>query len=182
MSRLMNNPGLEESQINNLWLQYGSRLRAVASRFLGAGRQIEDSEGIANAAFHSLINRVNRENEKDQVVDPYDLWPLALGIARNKARMANRRKTCSPMGEFAEEIVDKIGDDPSLFAELEELLQQLKEYTTKNPEFRTIVELKLQGKTSKEIAARLNTSEPTVSRRLAQLKRYLEETFESEAK
>lgn len=168
---------MEESQINDLWLRYGPKLRSTASRFLGAGRRIEDSEGIANAAFHSLINRVNRDGEQAKEVDPYALWPLAIGIARNKARMANRgeRNAPEPIGEFADEIAGGNGDDPRLFAELEELLQQLKKYTENNSELQKIVESKLQGKSSKEIARELGTSESSVSRRLGQLKRYLEE-------
>ncbi len=172
-----NHKRLEESEINTLWQQYGPKLRAVATRFLGAGRRIEDSEGVANAAFHSLIKRVRKDGERAEASDPYDLWALAIGIARNKARMANRKGKNAPnaIGEFAEEIPDDNSDDPSLFAELEELLLQLRAYTEENELLRSIVQRKLQGKTSKEIAAELGTSEPTVSRRLGQLKRYLEE-------
>ena len=68
---------LDENDISDLWKKLGPELRAVASRFLGAGRSVEDSLGIANAAFHSLIRAIDA---KDLVQEEQEigLWPVLI--------------------------------------------------------------------------------------------------------
>ena len=68
---------LDENDISELWKKLGPELRAVASRFLGAGRSVEDSFGIANAAFHSLIRAIDA---KDLVTEEQQigLWPVLI--------------------------------------------------------------------------------------------------------
>ena len=68
---------LNEHDISELWKKLGPELRAVATRFLGAGRSVEDSVGIANAAFHSLIRAVDA---KDLVTEEEKtgLWPVLI--------------------------------------------------------------------------------------------------------
>jgi len=180
------NVSLGEPEITELWNQFGPRLRAVATKFLGTGRSIEDSEHIANAAFHSLIKRVNADSAFDNVLAEEQrdgLWPIAIGIARNKSRQANRDARASKRGgsmerSYPDEFPDKLGDDPRLFAELDELLDRLREYTEGDAVTRGIVQQRLQGITSKQIAANLKVSESRVCRRLAELRRFLEESGE----
>ena len=68
---------LSESDIAELWRQLGPELRAVASRFLGQGPSVEDSIGLANAAFNSLIGRFDA---RDMVAeeDRLGLWPVLI--------------------------------------------------------------------------------------------------------
>ncbi|MDB2686892.1 ECF-type sigma factor [Mariniblastus sp.] len=68
---------LSEADIAELWRQLGPELRAVASRVLGGGPSVEDSIGLANAAFNSLIGRFDA---KDMVAeeDRLGLWPVLI--------------------------------------------------------------------------------------------------------
>ena len=68
---------LDENDISELWKKLGPELKAVASRFLGAGRSVEDSLGIANAAFHSLIRAIDAKDlvQEDQQIG---LWPVLI--------------------------------------------------------------------------------------------------------
>lgn len=172
---------LSNTEVENLWLVYGTRLRMIARRFLGAGRRIEDSEGIANAAFLSLVKQVSTEDGLVEDSSDRDaLWPLAFGIARNKALQANRRASTITKGGCAEcqpadGVQDKGAEDPALLAQLEELIIKLDEYTANTPLVRQIVERRLLGQTSKEIAEVLGVSQSMVSRRLAELRRFMEE-------
>ena len=170
---------ISDSEVGKLWKMYGERLRGIASKFLGNGRKIEDSQGIANAAFLSLIKQVGADDLEDDR-DYEGLWPLAIGIARNKARMAIRSENAQIRGgriEFTpiDGVQDQAADDPSFFSELEDLIERLDKYTTDTPIVRQIVERRLQGQTSKEIAKELKTSPSSVSRRLAQLRKFLNE-------
>ena len=177
---------LGDSEIADLWNQLGPRLRAVATKFLGTGRAIEDSEHIANAAFHSLIKRVNANGEAGVILDEEQrdgLWPIAIAIARNKALQANRGESAAMRGgkmarNYADDFSDQVGDSPELFAELEELLDRLREYTEGDNITRQIVQQRLQGITSKQIAVNLKISESRVCRRLKELRRFLEESGE----
>ena len=68
---------LDEAEIAELWRQLGPELRAVASRFLGKGRSMEDSVGLANAAFHSLLGRFDAKHMVEEQ-DRLGLWPLLI--------------------------------------------------------------------------------------------------------
>ena len=158
---------------------YGKRLRAIASRFLGSGRRIEDSEGIANAAFLSLVKQIGADDAEDHR-DFEGLWPLAIGIARNKSREANRTGVTQKRGGLVKStgtdgVADLTAKEPALFAELEELMERLNKYTSETPLVRQIVERRLEGLSSKDIAGILRVSAATVSRRLAELRRFLTE-------
>lgn len=172
---------MPDSEINALWLVFGQRLRLNARRFLGAGRRLEDSEAIANAAFMSLIRYVT-ENEKDpNSSDDPDLWKVAFGIAKNKSLEANRLVSTKGRGggmkqQGVSEMADTYTEDPSFFLQLEELMSQLCEYTSKTPLVRQIVERRLQGQSSKDIAAVLQVSESTVSRRLEEIRQFIHES------
>ena len=170
---------ISDTEVNELWTKYGERLRGIACKFLGAGRKIEDSKGIANAAFLSLVKQVGSDDAaNDRECD--GLWPIAFGIAKNKANMANRSESSQKKGgemkkNSTDGLADELTDDPSLFSELEELIERLNQYTADTPQVRQIVEMRLQGQTSKEIAKTLNTSQSSVSRRLAELRQFLNE-------
>lgn len=170
---------LSETEVGNLWKRYGDRLHNLASRFLGSSRRIEDSQGIANAAFLSLIKQIGSEEmESEEGID--GLWPLAMGIARNKAKMAIRKEAAQKRGggiDFSptEGVADNTSDDPSFFVELEELVERLDKYTNDTPVVRQIVERRMQGQTSKDIALELGLSQSKVSRRLAELRQFLSE-------
>ena len=169
---------LNDTDVNKLWANYGERLRTIASRFLGAGRRIEDSHGIANAAFLSLVKKIGSDDFNEGEADRF--WPLAIGIARNKAREANRRALALQRGGGAvtspiEGVTDARAEDPSVLAQLEELIERLDKYTEERPKLRTTIEKLMEGKTQKEAAIELGMTPVKVHRILAELKAFLSE-------
>ena len=206
---------LDENDIAELWKKLGPELKVVASRFLGAGRSVEDSLGIANAAFHSLIRAIDAKDlvQEDQQLG---LWPVLIKtidarlfedqpekdnaegleqswvfttlrrigfkIAQNKAHQAGRRELAAKRGgnwtrTEVEPNDNPQNSSPAALAEFEELLAILKKYgeESKQPHMNDILRLKLQERSSKEIATSLDISEATVCRRLKELRRFIEE-------
>lgn len=74
---------LTDADIAELWEKLGPELRRVATRFLGAGRSVEDSVGIANAAFHSLIRAIDAKDLVDEE-QKNGLWPVLIRTVDSK--------------------------------------------------------------------------------------------------
>lgn len=185
-----------EEAINELWKRYGSRIQGIASKYLGAApRRIMDSEDIKNVAFMSLLGYVNELDPSDPDVIAqrgfsYEelkngIWPIAFGIARKKALLANRKETAGKRGGNVEHagiqervFEDGNSDEPWVLASLEETMQFLKTYASQssNQNLVKILQLRIEGVNSKEIALHLKLSEASVSRRLAELRKALSES------
>ena len=187
-----------EDAIADLWRRYGDRLRGIARQHLGPARPVLDSEDIANAAFNSLIRSLRDPN----LHDPRDtsstvnsstaslspdewkngIWPIALGIARNKAMEANRRELAAKRGGGYQHastdrnmVEDSTTSQPHVMALVQEQIEVLHRYVQEKPRLQEILQLRLEGIASNQIAATLGISEASVCRRLAEIRRVLEE-------
>ncbi|QEG21036.1 ECF-type sigma factor [Mariniblastus fucicola] len=188
-----------EDAINELWERYGSRIQGIASKYLGAApRRIMNSEDIKNVAFMSLIGYVNELDPSDpdgisQKGFSYEelkdgIWPIAFGIAKKKALLANRKEKAGKRGGDIERsgiqervFEDDNSEEPWVLASIEEQMQFLKAYATKSAsgDIEQILQLRIEGVSSKEIARELKLSEASVCRRLKELRKALSEFSES---
>ncbi len=186
-------PRLDEQAVAELWQRFGARLRQIARRYLGAARPVVDSEDIASQAFTSLIRKFQEPNELSRPWDSgagaaairdemeYGLWPVALGIARNKSREANRNATAGKRGgsqvrESADaEIPDDQGESPYELVCVQEQLEILGKYVANDSTLGEIVRLRLAGHSSNAIAVTVGLSEASICRRLKEVRRVLEE-------
>ena len=178
-----------DEAIEDLWLRARDQLRKIARRHLNIARPIYDSEDIANSAFQDLIKYVRRQRdmERDPTVTDkkgmsyedlrFGILKLAGGIAKNKAREANRNVGGgSSKAELDDQaVVDSRSFEPHLLASVHEQLQHFEEYVSQTPELQQIYHLRLLGLNAKEIAKELGVSEATVSRRTKQMRKAIEE-------
>ena len=168
----------DEADIRRLWDRYFRRLvRLAGTRLPGHARRDSDEEDVALSAFHSFCDRVGR-GQFPHLADRDDLWRLLVTITARKAirtvrsRTRQKRGGGQVLGESA-----LIGGDAGLAAFLaaeptpafaaqfaedyERLLARLDDDT-----LRTVAIRKLEGHTSEEIAAELETSKRTIDRKL----------------
>ena len=197
LSRICNG---DEEPVIRLWQAFGPALRHAARRYLSSGRPFVDSEDIANAAFMSFVNQLRdhsftdehppaKGEECDSAFDTTigeegkdGIWPIALAIARNKALEANRRERAQKRGGDRQRVqleaasqLDEKALEPHLDAFVNEQLNLLGDYVLDKPVLNDILHLRLQGVTSEVIAEKLKMSTSSVSRRLSELRRVLEE-------
>jgi RNA polymerase sigma factor (sigma-70 family) len=163
--------------------EYSGRLRAVAQRRISAqlGRRI-DADDVLQSVFRSLFVRLRRsEFELD---GGEDLWKLLVTVTLNKVRSqaafhsAGRRALAREQrlhaeGPAIEETAAAPGLDP---AEAVALADELETFLSSLPDWaRPLVELRLQGLTSREIASQTGRAERSVRRFLERVRRRLEE-------
>jgi DNA-directed RNA polymerase specialized sigma24 family protein len=165
-----------------LWNRYFYRLVALARKKLdGGNRRAEDEEDVALSALASFFGAVGHGRYPD-LSDRTQLWPLLVKITASKSmnqlkrQRALKRGGGKVRGELAIDSANQdvralehlVGDEPSpqFMAQVSEQCERLIE-TLPDDLLRRIVELKLQGFTSVEIATRLDVVERTVERKLA---------------
>lgn len=168
--------------------RYGKSLEAVADRRIVTqmGRRFEAPD-VVQSVCRTFLRRV--EGGEFQLDDAESLWRLLCAITltkvREKARFHLRRKrslgreedlsTPSSDGERKDGLAQQPGEDPSPdeaaeFADtFEHLLGEL------DDEERQLVDLRLQQKSSEEIATVLNCSDRTVRRLMSRLQARFEE-------
>lgn len=181
--------------IEDLWNRYGKRIQEIASKYLGAApRRVMDSEDIKHIAFMSLVGFIQKFDPEDLPAQAgngfsYDelkngIWPIAFGIAKKKALMANRAANATKRSGGDDRVLtdesvfeDRAAEEPWVIASLEEQMKFLKDYASasQNQDLGSILQLRSEGMNSKEIATELGISEPSVSRRLKELRKALQE-------
>src|SRR5437588_5911180 len=151
--------------------RFAHQLIALALRHINAGlRHKVDPEDVAQSAFKSFFNRYG---EKDlEVVNWNSLWGLLALITVRKCaeRAAYHRAECRdaarevspPRAEEAAPWLEPFGREPTPLeaAVLSETVEQL--LAGLDEEERPILELSLQGYTTREISERLGRAERTV--------------------
>jgi DNA-directed RNA polymerase specialized sigma24 family protein len=175
-----------------LWQRYYPRLVVLArKRLQGTSRRVADEEDAALAAFDSFCRRAER-GQFPELKDREGLWALLVILTARKVADQVKHHTRDKRGggqvrgdsalhaeegETAPAGLDRLaGDEPTpeeaavLAEEVEMLLGRLRE-----PAVRQVAVLKLEGYTNAEIASRQGCSIPTVERRLAIIRRVLQQ-------
>jgi RNA polymerase sigma factor (sigma-70 family) len=162
-----------------LWQRYFERLVKLArDKLRGAARRMADEEDVALSAFKSFCCAVDR-GRFPRLDDRHDLWQvLAMITVRKAADLANREARQKRGGgaviqsdDFGEVIS---GDpDPAQAAELAENCQRLLDALGEG-KLRAVAVAKMEGRTNEEIAELLDTSVPSVERKLRGCREILE--------
>jgi DNA-directed RNA polymerase specialized sigma24 family protein len=167
-----------------LFERYFARLVELArSRLRGARRRVADEEDVALSAFDSFCRGAGA-GHFPRLTDSADLWKLLVVITARKAADLRAHEKARKRGGGAERGESALllpGDDGAVKRGIEEVIG-----TEPTPEFaaqvaeqcrtlldaladdtqRSIAVWKMEGFTSKEIAARFNCSLSTVDRKL----------------
>ena len=174
--------GLKEGDsvaAQKLWNRYFARLATVAEARLGTLTRESSGEDIALSALNIVMMGV-QENRFPDLTDRTGLWPLLVTIAARKSITHLRRQLAAKRNVAAEERIPDmlaiIDTEPSpefaitVADELERLVRKFND-----PMFRQIAQKKLAGFTNDEIAAELNCSLRTVTRKLSLIRQEWEE-------
>jgi DNA-directed RNA polymerase specialized sigma24 family protein len=175
-----------------LWQRYYPRLVALARKKLqGASRRVADEEDAAQCAFNSFCRRAEQGQFPD-LTDREGLWALLVVLTARKVadqvKHDSREKRGGGQvrgdsalhgdeGEPGPAGLDRVaGDEPTpeeaalLAEEVDTLLAHLSD-----PAVRQVAVFKLEGYSNAEIASRQGCSVPTVERRLAIVRRLLQQ-------
>jgi len=155
-----------------LWERYFRRLAAVARAQMGQGRRTGgDEEDVALSAFHSFFRCV-REGRFATLQGRDELWRVLVVIAKRKAINWLRHETADIRGggkvqgdAFLSDVVSP-EPTPQFTAELLDEFRHVLEILRNEDGTLCLIALrKLEGYTSKEIAAELSLSVRTVERK-----------------
>jgi RNA polymerase sigma factor (sigma-70 family) len=169
----------DESAVGALWDAYFGRLSDVARQCMNnMPRRTHDEEDVLVSVFISLWEGSGK-HRWDELKDRNDLWRMLLKITHDKIvdrkRHATRQKryTRSNGLSQSDELADLAriaSDEPSpefLFAMSEELNLLLDRLDSlRINALRSIVTLRLEGFTNREIAERIGITMRTVQRKL----------------
>ena len=164
-----------------IWARYFDRLVKVAGRRMGAAaRRNADEEDVAVSVFDTLC-RGAAAGRFEQLKDRDDLWRLLVAITGQKAVDQIRRQVSQKRGGGGvrgDSIFTAGGDEPQGFEQflsdeptpeflliVEEQQQRLLGMLGDDVQ-RQIAQLRLEGFSNEEIAAKLNISLRTVERKL----------------
>jgi DNA-directed RNA polymerase specialized sigma24 family protein len=182
----------DHEDVRLLWQRYYPRLVALARKKLqGTPRRVADEEDAALSAFDSFCRRAEQGQFPD-LKDRDGLWALLVVLTARKAadlvKHQHRQKRgggdvqgdsalrpaggdSGPGGFDALEGGDPTPEEAAILAEeVEGLLGRLRD-----PALRQVAVWKLEGYTNAEIAERQGCSLPTVERRLAIIRRLLQD-------
>jgi RNA polymerase sigma-70 factor (ECF subfamily) len=165
--------------------RYAERLLAVARRRLGGRilRRVEP-EDVVQSTFRILFSRMRQGAYQPSGSE--ELWKLLVTIALNKARrqgrhhragrrdVARERSTPAALEETVLLAAPGPDEQASLNEELSHFLERLPERD------RPIVELRLQGYSTDEIAKQTGRAERSVRRVLEHVRRRLAESAHAE--
>jgi RNA polymerase sigma-70 factor (ECF subfamily) len=161
----------DDAAAQELFGRFAHQLIALAQRHIGAGlRHKVDAEDVVQSAYKSFFGRYGAGNL--DVVNWNSLWGLLTLITVRKCaeRAAYHRAACRdaarevPLawGDEAAPWLDPLGREPTPLeaAVLNETVEQL--LAGLDEEERPILEMSLQGHTTREISERLGRAERTV--------------------
>ncbi len=165
-----------DSAAQHLWERYFQRLVQLACARLSPTRRsgaVEDEEDAALSAFDSFC-RGAAAGRFPRLADRDDLWRLLVVITIRKiCGQLDRQNARKRGGDRLTGDSDRLGADqitareptPELAALVADEYQRLREELG-NEALRHVLDLRLEGYTLEEIAARLNCAERTVIRKL----------------
>jgi RNA polymerase sigma-70 factor (ECF subfamily) len=161
----------DDAAANELFQRFARQLIALARRRFDAGlRHRIDPEDVVQSAYKSFFHRYHAGNL--EAVNWNSLWGLLTLITVRKCaeRVAYHRAECrdaarevsTPPGDEGAPPLEALGREPTPLeaAELSETVDRL--LADLDADERPIVELSLQGYTTREISERLGRAERTV--------------------
>jgi RNA polymerase sigma factor (sigma-70 family) len=177
----------DEEAAAKLWNHYSERLLRYARGRLNAKTQrVYDEDDLATSAFRSVCRGIT--SQRIAALEGRDnFWRLLLAIAArkimarhryDKRQIRDQQRTLEEQdipqhGQADTAGIDGVasdGETPELAVEIAEtcatMLSSLQE-----PDLQQIVERKIEGFTSAEIARQLNVTERTVERKLERIRR-----------
>lgn len=172
--------GGDQSAAQSLWEAYFRRLVGLArSRLRDAQRRVADEEDVALNAFDSFC-RGAQSGRFPRLDDRHDLWQVlvlitvrkAINLRTYEARRVPASGAVRSLTELAPDGLDQLGGDeptPQLAAQVAEEYERLIGMLD-DPTLRVVANLKLEGYTNAEIAARIGRVTSTVERKLARIR------------
>jgi RNA polymerase sigma-70 factor (ECF subfamily) len=174
----------DEHALSELARRYEAKVRVVARVLLGrALRPYLDSVDLVQSVHQSVL--IGIRNRKFDVADPEKLTALAITVVRRKVarhwRRVQRQKRLSGVSSEPDGLADAVGildgqTDPSGDpAAQTQYGDQLRHVTSRlSHDERRMLDLRMQGYNTPEIAAELNLSPVNVRVRLTRLRQRLE--------
>lgn len=176
-----------------LWERYFNQLVRRARRHLrGAPRRAADEEDVALSAFNSFCQGATK-GRFPRLQDRDDLWGLLVVITARKAInlaryerqqqrdsrrvVSNALPPSSADSSTAQSLIEQvIGREPTpeFAAQMAEEYRRLLDLLD-DGELRQMAIWKMEGYTNPDIAAKLDSSPPTVGRRLRRIRKLWEE-------
>jgi RNA polymerase sigma-70 factor (ECF subfamily) len=160
-----------------LYLRYAKRLRALVKEQCSSelSRRLEEDD-IVQSVFRTFFSGAQQGLYK--VPGGQDLWKLLLVISLNKIRAkgayysaakrdARRTSSLDAVGMGGEPAQPDAGEQAFFQLVIQEALEHLP------PEYREIVQLRIEGYEVEEIAARSNRAKRTVERILQEARKRL---------
>jgi len=166
--------------VSELCRRYEPRLRVVARVLLGpALRPTCDSMDLVQSVHRSML--AGLQAEKIDISTPENLMALTLTLLRRKIarhwRRAQRQVRSSPLDEAGEQLSSRLSGLPSRERDPQELAEYGDEVDLLSrrltPDDQQIVNLRLQGHTTAEIAQKLGLNHITVRVRMTRLRERL---------
>ncbi len=180
VARLQNR---DDTAAQELFGRFAQQLIALAMRHISAGlRHKVDPEDVAQSAFKSFFLRYG--DKEFEAINWNSLWGLlalitvrkcAERVAYHRAERRDAgREVASPQGEESSSWAEPLGREPTPHeaAVLSETVEQL--LAGLDEQERPILELSLQGYTTREISDQLGRAERTVRRLREGIRRRLE--------
>lgn len=174
----------DRGTVQRLWEKYFHRLVILAKNQLqGLPRNMADEEDVALSAFKSFC--LGAEQKRfPKLADRDDLWQILVMLTRNKSinllqhatrkkRNVNRLASPEVLSEGGSngflQLIKSSEPDPQFVAEMAEECHRLLELLP-DEQLRMIAVHKMEGFTNQEISRILDTSLPTVERRLKRVR------------
>lgn len=164
---------------------FSDLVNAARRRMQGLSRRGSDEEDIALSAFKSFC-RVAEQDGFDHLSDYHDLWQILLTITARKVIDKRRERGALRRGGKVHrvesnledtDVLDDVSSDepqPEIAIELREELERVIESLPEEKyQYQTILRMKLEERTHKDIAAAIGKDERTVERRWKAIRRML---------
>jgi RNA polymerase sigma-70 factor (ECF subfamily) len=174
----------DERALSELARRYEAKVRVVARVLLGRSlRPYLDSVDLVQSVHQSVL--IGIRNQKFDIADPEKLTALAITVVRRKVarhwRRVQRQQRLSSGPSEPSGLADAVGildgqtepsADPAAQSQYGDQLQHIT--SRLSPDERRMLDLRMQGYNSAEIAAELSLSPVNVRVRLTRLRQRLE--------
>jgi RNA polymerase sigma-70 factor (ECF subfamily) len=155
-----------------LYERYFERLmRVVSSHLLGRYQKRVEPEDVLQSAFRTVFRRISEGEFRFE--DDADIWKLLVTVVLNKLRNQVRhmnagrrdiRREAFGDSDFDGHLASQLSQPPHIEVAVEfaELMQDIFPLLPENE--RTLLQLRLEGYTQKEIAERMDVTDRTIRR------------------